>query len=142
MPSFVFNSAKIGILNATIDLDSDTFYACLVTSIPAATVTTRTGLAEASGGTYAPQLLSGTILNAPTTATVRWTFTNPSWTNLTTGTSTPLLGMVICKRVGSSLATSDPVIAFLEFNNNFTPSGVTFQVDIPNNTGVLTATFS
>ena len=45
MPSFVFNSAKIGILNATIDLDSDTFYACLVTSMPAATVSTRTGLA-------------------------------------------------------------------------------------------------
>ena len=142
MPSFVFTASRIGILNATIDLDSDTFYACLVTSTPASSTTARTGIAEASGGTYAPQLLTGRTLDSPTTATVRWTFTNPIWNNLTTATSTPVLGMVICKRNGGSFATSDPVVAFLEFNSSFTPSGETFQVDIPTNTGVLTGTFS
>jgi hypothetical protein len=140
MPSFLFNDAKTKILQALLDLDGDTFYACLVTATPAATETQRIGLTEATGGNYAIQALTGRTLNNPTASTVRWTFSNPIWNNLTTANSAPIVGMVIVEQAGGSPATSDQPVCFLEFNTAFTPSGATFQVDIPVNTGVLTAT--
>ena len=131
MASFVFNQAKLSVLDGTIDLSTDSFYAVLVTATPTSGVTQKAGLTEATGGNYTPQDLTGQSL-ALNSSTVELTFVNPIWNSLTT-TSGAILGVVICKGTAGATAGTDEVLAFLEFTASYTPSGATFQVTATGN---------
>ena len=123
MPSIVFNQSKLNVLDGTTDLSSASFYAVLVTAVPAAGVTQKAGLTEATGGNYVPQDLTGRNL-ALNGSTVELTFVNPIWNSLTTD-GTAIVGMVICEGTAGATAGTDRVLAYLEFTASYTPSGAT-----------------
>lgn len=118
-------------LDGTQDLSSSSFYAALVTATPAAGVTQKGGLTEAAGGNYAPQDLTGRSL-ALNGTTVELTFVNPIWNSLTT-TGGAIVGVVIIQGTAAAAASSDKVLAFLEFTSAYTPSSATFQVTATGN---------
>ena len=135
MASFVFTQAKLDILNGTIDLSSDDFYAVLVGGstgyTPSEAITQRSSLVLTAGtNSEAKDLINRQLdLNG---STVELTFTNPIW-NALSATNNPITGIVICKKAGGTFAATDPVVAFLEFSAEYTSTGATFQVTATNN---------
>ena len=142
MPSLVFNSTDLGLLDRTLDLTTGTFYAHLVTTIPVATNQTVADLVLAAGGSYQPVTLAGRSIGTDGTG-ARLTFSDPTWTALWCAAATTIKGMVICRQAGGSPASTDKVISYLERTTAFTPATVSggavdFTLNIPS-TGVLKA---
>lgn len=134
MASLVFSSTDLRLINAY--WTASTWYAHLVTAVPVLANTTVANLTLATGGNYAPQVLTGLTTAADGTG-AKVTFSNPTWVGLTTDNSATIKGMVICKRAGGSPATSDLVESYLELSSAYTTGGpVDFTVQIPT-TGVL-----
>ena len=115
----VFNSASKNILDAYIS--GKTFYLELVTAAPAATVTTNNSLTKASGGNYAPVVLTNMASSTHNTDGAKLDFDDAGWSGLYTTAATPIVGGVVCQRVGGSPATSDPVLVYLALNTSYTP---------------------
>ena len=106
MTSFIFTAANISSGN----LSTGTFYAHCVTTLPATGNTTVANLVISNAVGYAPLTLTGLSYNS-----TRWTFTDipfPSY-NFTVAP----IGIVICKQLGGSPASSDPVICYSDFTN-------------------------
>lgn len=123
--AITFNTTALNIANNTFDLASDTFYLELVTAAPAASVTTNASLTKASGGNYAPVVLtnaSATRVSAYGTGGTKLDFDDAAWSGLYTTAATPIVGGVVCKRVGGSPATSDPVVAYSALNTSYVPA--------------------
>ena len=135
MASFVFSQAKLDILSGAINLNTHDFYAVLVGGTtgytPSSTITQRVALVPTTGTNADPQLLSNRTLTL-TGATVELKFTNPIWSALS-ATNNPITGIVICRRVGASFSTTDPVVMFLEFSAEYTSTGSSFQIVATNN---------
>lgn len=135
MASFVFSQAKLDILSGAINLNTQDFYAVLVGGTtgytPAAGLTQRSGLVLTTGTNADPQLLVNRTLTL-SGATVELKFTNPIWNSLA-ATNNPITGIVICRRVGASFASTDPVVMFLEFSAEYTSTGASFQIVATNN---------
>jgi hypothetical protein len=96
-----------------------TFYAHLVTTAPARSVTTVAGLALPVGGNYALKTLTlGTPVADGTGARVSLASgSSISWPDLITTSATNIVGMALCRQLGSSPATSDEFVAFLSNNS-------------------------
>lgn len=135
MASLVFSSTFLNLMNRTLDISSGTFYAHLVTTAPIQSNTTVANLTLAAGGNYALQTLTGSNIAADGTG-ARLTYTNPTWTGLTTNGAATIKGMVVCKQVGGSPATTDPIVTYVELSSAYTPNGADFTIQIPT-TGVL-----
>lgn len=140
MPSFKFKQFTDLSAKGGIDFSTQTFYIALVTAVPAFDITTRSGLTEASGGTYAPVVLSNptfTYTNPTVNADLKVSFNDFTFINLSTTSGVPIVGGVVCRRVGGSFATSDPVLLYQEFTSPYTPSGVSLQVNFNATTGMI-----
>ena len=123
MPSLVFNSTNLNVLNRTLDLTTGTFYGHLVAQVPAQGNTTVANLGLVSGGTYAPQPLvnSATVAIAADGTGARRTFDNPTWAGLTTGNNAlTVKGMVAVRQAGASPAATDPIISYIELATTVT----------------------
>lgn len=119
------NATALRIADNTFDLASDTFYAHAVTTMPAASVNLVSGLALASGGNYAPVVLtntSATRVSSYGTGGTKVDFDDPSWSGVYTTAATPFVGIAICKRVGGSPASTDPVLVTNALNTSYTPA--------------------
>lgn len=116
----VFNQTSKNILDAYVS--GKTFYLELVTAAPAATATTNNNLTKASGGNYAPVILANLSTGTVNTDGAKLDFDDAAWLGLYTTAATPIVGGVICQRVGASPATSDPVLAYLALNTSYTPA--------------------
>jgi hypothetical protein len=112
MTNFIFNWADAAIDAATLDLSTGTYYAHLVTSTPLLTDTTVANLVLPTSAGYAGKLLTNMVYT-----TQKWSFDNFSFPRYTFATLPPI-GMVICKRVGASFASTDPVICYSDFVNS------------------------
>jgi hypothetical protein len=110
MANFIFNSAEAGLAANTLDLSTGDYYAHLVTSTPILSDTTVANLTLPTSVGYEPTNLTGLSYTAS-----RWTFADFTFPKYLFA-SAPT-GVVICKRVGASPASSDPVICYSDFNN-------------------------
>lgn len=140
MASFPFDRVQVGLMDGTLVLATSTFYAHIVTAVPATSVETVSGLTLAAGGSYQRQALTGLSLAADGTG-YRLSFANPQWTGLWLATATPMRGIVVCRQIGGSPASTDWTISFNEFTNPVTPptdvnSAIDLTVPIPS-AGVL-----
>lgn len=115
----VFNGSAKVILDAYVT--GKTFYLELVTAAPAGAVTTNNSLTKASGGNYAPVVLAGMATSVVNTDGAMLDFTDAGWLGLYTSAATPIVGGVICQRVGGSPAGTDPVLVYLALNTAYTP---------------------
>jgi hypothetical protein len=93
------------------DLSTGTYYAHLVTAEPNSTSTTAAALTISTVSNYVPIILTGLTYN-----TLKWTFNNFSFP--TYNFTTAPIGIVICKRVGASVSSSDPIIYYGSLLNN------------------------
>lgn len=117
MASLGFSSTSLGILNRSLDLTTGTFYGHLVTTTPAKANSTVADLTLATGGNYAAQALSGRAVSTDGTG-AKLSFSNPTWTGLTTNNAATVKGMVVCRQTGGSPASSDPVVSFVELGQS------------------------
>jgi hypothetical protein len=111
MTNFIFNWADAALSATTLDLSTGTYYAHIVTTQPSLTDTTVANLVLTSAAGYTGQLLTNMVYT-----TQKWSFDNFSFPRYIFATLPPV-GMVICKRIGASFASTDPVICYSDFVN-------------------------
>jgi hypothetical protein len=112
MTNFIFDWADVAITAATLDLSAGDYYAHLVTTQPSPTSTTVANLVLPTSAGYAGYQLTNMVYT-----TQKWSFDNFSFPRYIFATLPPI-GMVICKRVGASFASTDPVICYSDFVNS------------------------
>lgn len=117
--AIVMNGTSLAILQAYTT--GKTFYLELVTAAPAGTVTTNTQLTKASGGNYAPAALTNMTTAVQATDGAKLDFDDAAWAGLYTTAATPIVGGVICQRVGGSPVGTDPALVYLALNTSYTP---------------------
>lgn len=94
----------------TLDLSTGTYYAHIVNSIPSDSATTVANLTITDAINYQPKILTGLVY------TIRmWTFDNFAFPTYTYNTAPT--GIVICKQIGSSPSSTDPIISYGDFFN-------------------------
>ncbi|MBD1864173.1 MULTISPECIES: hypothetical protein [Trichocoleus] len=119
----VFTQTLLGLLNRALNLTSGTFYAHLVTTAPTAPAFTAVSqLTLATGGNYAPVLLSGLGFGTNGNAAL-WQATNPTWSNLTTDNAATIKGAAICRQLGATPAPTDALICYKPLNSTQFPTG-------------------
>jgi hypothetical protein len=127
MATFIFNWAEAALVATTLDLSTGSYYAHLVTANPLPTHTTVADLTVPTSLGYTSTALTGLSYNAS-----RWTFSNFSFPKYVFA-SIPV-GVVFCKKLGASPASSDPIICFSSFYNaaqqNITLTVGTYFVNI------------
>jgi hypothetical protein len=106
MANFIFTTANTELQNNTINPATDTFYGVLVTATPSILATTRSGLTEVGSPT---PLTNQTFVSGIFSS-------DPAQFNLFSGTG--VNGIVICKRAGSSPATSDRPVSYSNLYNS------------------------
>jgi hypothetical protein len=132
--SFLFISARRGILNRDLDLSRGTFYGMLAGYTPLPELSTAADIVQIQGGTYGPKILTNLrFVELPTG--IGWIFNNPSWVNLTSNQAHSVVGMVIAKRLKSAPHTTDPLVSFTPCEP-FLPNGSPFLFELPT-TGVV-----
>jgi hypothetical protein len=109
--NFIFDWAAAALTAATLDLSTGNYYAHLVTTAPLLTHTTVADLVLPSISGYAPTALTGLSYNS-----TRWTF--DSFTFPKYNFAAAPTGVVICKRTGSTPASTDGIICYSDFNNS------------------------
>jgi hypothetical protein len=122
----------------TANLSTGTFYAHLVTTIPNINNTLVSDLVLSVASGYTPVLLSGVALTA-----TKWSANNITFPiyNFTT----PVVGVVICKQVGTTPANTDPILAYSDLANSLSQNvtsgngNVNLFVDVATN-GMVTYT--
>lgn len=104
MTSFLFSPAD------TQDLSTGVFYAHIVSTEPSlsATNVSQINITDAIG--YVPYTLTGLIFN-----TIKWTFDNFTYPAYNYVTSP--YGVVVCKQLGSTPVSTDPVIYYTSLDN-------------------------
>jgi hypothetical protein len=127
--SFVFISARRGILNRTLDLTRGTFYGMLAGYTPIPELNTAADVVQIQGGTYGPQILTNLRFVELTTG-IGWLLDNPVWANLTSNQAHSVVGIVVAKRIGSVLRSTDPLVSFTECDP-FLPNGSPFTFELP-----------
>jgi hypothetical protein len=102
MPAFNFNSAPLG------DLGIGTYYAIVVSALPLVSAATIANLSI-------PPAFPPFILQSQTLTVSKWTFADFTFANFAYPSN--LYGVVVARRIGSSPATTDPLINFSPFVN-------------------------
>jgi len=118
------NTLRAGLLDGTINFDTDTFYLALYTNTATlnASTTAYTATGEASGGDYVAggQVVTASVASDGTTAYVN--FSSPSWSGAITAR-----GALIYK------PGDNGAVCVLDFGSDKT-STVSFNVQMPANT--------
>lgn len=111
MANFIFNWASAALTANTLDLSTGDYYAHLVATVPALghSIVTDLVLPAISGYTSTP--LTGLSYNS-----ARWTFDSFNFP-IYNFASAPT-GVVICKRIGATPATTDAIVCYSDFNNS------------------------
>jgi hypothetical protein len=128
---YLFAPAKSAIENNSLNISIGNYYAVLVQTLPDVNTTTVGGLNFCSGVGYTAVPLSG-LVYIPNS---KWTFDDFRFSKAQF--STPVLGVVICKRLGTLPAITDIPIVFSSLINNFNypyilkPGKFSVDVDIP-----------
>jgi hypothetical protein len=121
MPSFVFDNVALGLADDSLPLSTANFYAHLVTSEPTGSTGTASGLAVVTGGNYAARDLTGKQVSAVAGGGAKLTFTNTTWVGLYAGATTPVVGLVVCRKVSGSFAGTDPTVSYLQLQAPYEP---------------------
>jgi hypothetical protein len=122
MANFISNAASAELTAATLDLSTGNYYAHLVTTVPLLTHSTAADLVLPTTSGYASAALTGLSYNS-----TRWTFDSfsfPKYNFVTAPT-----GVAICKRAGTTPASTDRFICYSDFNNSIGQS-INVQVGI------------
>jgi len=128
----IFNTTKTGLLNRSLNLTSGTFYYHLVTTAPTdPTVTQVSGLAIATGGNYAPTVLSSPPSSLLSSQSGILTTQSPSWSLLTIAGSNPIVGSVLCRQSGATPATTDAPLVYNPLPVPYIPNGSDFTLTPP-----------
>jgi hypothetical protein len=109
--NFIFTAASSQIANNTLDLSTGTYYAHIVTASPPLTALTVADLTIPTAIGYQGVLLTNASYNPS-----RWTFDPCDFPTYSYPTAP--IGLVVCKRLGSSFAATDPVIVYSDFANS------------------------
>jgi len=114
---YVFDQARLGLRDDTLNLGSGTFYMTLVTANPnISTVTFVSDLTQVSGGSYAVATLTGVSRPGSLTsgqAILTFTGPTPTFPALYASAATAVVGTVVAKQAGGSpVAASDRCISF------------------------------
>jgi hypothetical protein len=144
MASFAYNNFKKAAWEGDIDLTGGVVRIALVTSNYSATashstlndITSVTSGEVASGGAtnYSRQTLAGATLTINTAGNeVKFTGTNPSWSTASFSAN----AAVLFQRAGGSDATSDLLIAYLDFGSTHTATNGTFTVSWNSTNGIM-----
>jgi hypothetical protein len=136
MSFFIFTPAKTALENSTLDLSTGTYYAHLVSVLPAVNSSLVSGLTIAAATTgYAPKIMTG-LVYTPT----KWSFDDFRFPRITF--TSIINGVVICKMLGSVPAATDLPIAYAALRNSqgfayeLPPGTHAVDVDFPVN-GVI-----
>ncbi|MFQ3636168.1 MAG: hypothetical protein SNJ57_10080 [Cyanobacteriota bacterium] len=135
----IFTQVLLGLLNRSFDLSSGTFYTHLVTTAPTdPTLTQVAQLTLATGGNYGPILLQNLSFGTSGN-TALWRADDPEWPNLTTNLAATIKGLVVAKRIGSSPASTDPIVCYKpispsQFPTGYTPNGASFRAQLDSST--------
>lgn len=127
MASYLLTQASNEITAGTLNLGTGIFYAHIVEAAPALSAQTVADLSLASGGGYAPVLLTGVINDSASWRCNDFQFPLLSWAVAPVGT-------VICKRAGASPASTDRAILYFSWQNSN-------QQDLPPQVGGYAPTF-
>jgi hypothetical protein len=117
MASFIYNKAKEGLLNGTLDLVADNLYAMLVTSAytanPDHDFVSAIGANELSGTGYSRRLLNTkSVIESDANDRAEFTAANLAWSAINAGTAAAL---VLYKRIGGSDNPAvDTLIAYID----------------------------
>ena len=114
---YVFDQARLGLRDDTLNLGSGTFYMTLVTANPnISTVTFVSDLTQVSGGSYAVATLTGVSRPGSLTsgqAILTFTGPTPTFPALYASAATAVVGTVVARQAGGSpVAASDRCISF------------------------------
>ncbi len=126
----LYNSFLFDVTTGNIDLNTDTFYAMLVTSAYTFNQDTHTRRSDitnevvGTGYTAGGQALTGVTVTQDNTGNRVWFDCNdPSWPSATITAR----GMVVYKRRGG-LASADELVGFYDFVTDQSSSGAAFTV--------------
>lgn len=121
MANFIFNSAAAALTAAALNLSTGNYYAHLVTTTPLLTDTTVADLILPNSPGYIGTPLTGLVYTASL-----WTFNSFSFPKFIFATSAPK-GVVICRRLGTTPASTDQLICYSDFTNSI-DQAITLQV--------------
>lgn len=130
MASLIYNSALDDAVKANVDFDADTFYIMLVTSSYTADKDAHTKRSDVTNEVSGTGYTSGgaestvTVTKDTTNDRIDIDFSNVSWTSATITAA----GGVIYKSTGT--ASTDNLVAYLDFGGDVTSTNGTFTVDI------------
>jgi hypothetical protein len=139
---YLFAPAKTAIENNSLNISTGNYYAVLVQTLPDVNTTTVGGLNFCSGAGYTAVPLSG-LVYIPNS---KWTFDDFRFSKAQF--STPVLGVVICKRLGALPAITDIPIVFSSLINSFNyphilkPGNFAVDIDIPTSGLIQFETFT
>ena len=132
MASLIYNSALDDVVKGLIDFDTDSFKLMLVTSSYTADKDAHTKRSDVTNEVTGTGYTSDDAANATTVTVTKDTtndrididFSNVSWTSATITAA----GGVIYKSTGT--ASTDNLVAYLDFGGDVTSTNGTFTVDI------------
>jgi hypothetical protein len=128
---YLFAPAKSAIENNSLNLSTGNYYAVLVQTLPDVNTTTVAGLSLCAGAGYTAVPLSGLVYNPNS----KWTFDDFRFSKAQF--TTPVMGVVICKRLGTIPVPTDILIVFSSLINSLNypyilkPGNFAVDVDIP-----------
>jgi hypothetical protein len=124
----LFLAATAAINSGSLNLATGNYYAHLVSTLPSLSVSSIGQLNLCAGDDYVPAILTG-LVYVPGT---KWTFDDFRFA--VTKFSTPVVAVVICKRIGVSVSTLDFPIAFSELSDTsdriYQLAAATFSLDV------------
>jgi len=144
----IFNGVSLKLLNGTINLEADTFYAMLVTAIPSASAAIRSDVTatELAGGTYVRKDLvkAGTFPATFGSNGATADFNDVTWTDLYTTSAQTIAGIIIVKGTVAGSAAGDNLLCFLRDTTSPAYTTPTSSAGVPytfafNASGALTA---
>lgn len=122
MANFISNTASAELTAATLDLSTGSYYAHLVTTVPLLDNSTAADLVLPTTSGYVSTTLTGLSYNS-----TRWTFDSFSFAKYNFVTAPK--GVAICKRAGTTPASTDRFICYSDFNNSI-GQNINLQVGI------------
>jgi len=146
--AIIFNTVTLKLLDGTIDLGTDSFYAMLLTAVPPATAAIRNDVTamELTGGSYVRKDLVkvGTFPSTFGSNGAMVDFNDATWNDLYTASVQTIAGLVIVKGTVAGSTPGDHLLCFVKdttlpaYTTPTSSSGVPYTFSF-NANGVFTA---
>lgn len=130
MASVIYDSFRQDLMTSTVDLDTNTFYAMLVSSSYSPNVSTHTRRSDITNEVSTTNYTAGgaeitgkTVINDTTNTRAYWDGNDVSWASVTLTAR----GAVVYKSTGSGSA-NDQLVAYFDFTTDQTATAGTFTI--------------